>query len=88
MVPLENRALSCGKALVTNVTGDPATLEQQQVAAVSGVTQDFFSEALQAEIVNSGKNLLVFVHGFANRSPAREARTFMGRKCSVCVCRG
>jgi hypothetical protein len=44
----------------------PATLEQQQVAAVSGVTQDFFSEALQAEIVNSGKNLLVFVHGFAN----------------------
>lgn len=66
MVPLENRALSFGKALVTKVTGDPATLEQQQVAEVSGVTQDFFSEALQAEIVNSGKNLLVFVHGFAN----------------------
>jgi hypothetical protein len=27
-------------------------------------------------------------YDFANRSPAREARTFMGRKCGARVCRG
>lgn len=66
MVGLEERVLSCGAAFVTHATPDPATLEQRQVEEIAGVSTGLFSAAMQAEILGSGKNLLVFIHGFAN----------------------
>lgn len=66
MIGLEGRSLSCGVAFVANTGPDPATVEQRRVEEVQGVSQDMFSPEVQADILGSGKNLLVFVHGFAN----------------------
>jgi esterase/lipase superfamily enzyme len=66
MVALDARALSCGVAFVSNTSPDPATLEQRRVEEVNNVNPDAFSQAVQDDILGSGKNLLVFVHGFAN----------------------
>jgi esterase/lipase superfamily enzyme len=66
MVGLEARSLSCGAAFVTNTSPDPATLEQRRVDEIVGVEPDAFSAEMQADILGSGKNLLFFVHGFAN----------------------
>lgn len=66
MVPLEGRTLSCGVAFVANTSPDPATLEQRRVDEIQNVTPDVFSRDVQADIIGSGRNLLFFVHGFAN----------------------
>ncbi|GGC63293.1 hypothetical protein GCM10011504_46870 [Siccirubricoccus deserti] len=66
MVPLDARSLSCGVAFVSNTSPDPATLEQRRVEEIVNVSQDEFSQAVRDDILGSGKNLLVFVHGFAN----------------------
>lgn len=66
MVGMEARTLSCGVAFVDNVSPDPATLEQRRVEEVVDVTPDMFSATTLADILGSGKNLLFFVHGFAN----------------------
>jgi esterase/lipase superfamily enzyme len=66
MVALEARSLSCGTAFVSNTSPDPATLEQRRVEEINHVNPEVFSQAVQDDILGSGKNLLFFVHGFAN----------------------
>jgi esterase/lipase superfamily enzyme len=66
MVPLDGRTLSCGTAFISNTSPDPATLEQRRVEEVVQVNPDMFSAETLGDILGSGKNLLFFVHGFAN----------------------
>jgi esterase/lipase superfamily enzyme len=80
MVNMEGRTLSCGVAFVTNTTPDPATLEQRQVEEISDVTPDMFSATTLADILSSGKNLLFFVHGFANSFSDAMARAAFNRE--------
>lgn len=44
---------------------DLARLESGRLASIHGVKPDDFSDALQADLT-SGRNLLIFIHGFAN----------------------
>jgi esterase/lipase superfamily enzyme len=44
---------------------DLARLEAGRLASIQGVEADDFSEALQGDLT-SGRNLLIFLHGFAN----------------------
>ncbi|MEI6162503.1 MAG: alpha/beta hydrolase, partial [Roseococcus sp.] len=44
---------------------DLAQLESGRLTSIQGVNPDDFSEALQADLT-SGRNLLIFIHGFAN----------------------
>lgn len=44
---------------------DLATLESGRLASIHGVDADDFSASLQADLT-SGRNLLIFLHGFAN----------------------
>ncbi|MFC7473117.1 alpha/beta fold hydrolase [Dankookia sp. GCM10030260] len=80
MVGMEVRTLSCGVAFVTNTTPDPATLEQRRVEEVVDVTPDMFSATTLADILGSGKNLLFFVHGFANSFADAMARAAFNRE--------
>ena len=66
MVGLEATRLSCGVAIVSDADTDPAKLATGQITAVRDVNPDAFSDQVQAEILRSEQNLLVFVHGFAN----------------------
>lgn len=66
MLPIDARRLTTGVAFVENTDPDPAALDQRRIVDIDRLNDDIFRPDVLDDIVNSGKPLLVFVHGFAN----------------------
>ena len=66
MAPPGQGRLCWGRAFVEDTDPDPAVLRTGRIDRIEGVSGDFLSQDMQDDILNSGRNLLFFLHGFAN----------------------
>ena len=80
MAPPGEGRLRWGQAFVEDTDPDPAVLRTGRIASIEGVTGDLFPKAMQDDILGSGKNLLFFVHGFANSFADGIARAAFNRE--------
>src|SRR5437016_656019 len=64
MGPLDRTGLICAEATVDGVT--LADADSGKITAIAHETATGFAPATRQAILDSGKNLLVFIHGFAN----------------------
>ena len=64
MGPLDRTGLICGEATVDGVS--LANADSGRITAISHETSTGFHPAVRQAILGGGKNLLVFIHGFAN----------------------
>jgi len=60
---------------------DLATLQSGRLASIQGVNEDDFGDAVQQDLT-SGRNLLIFLHGFANSFTDSITRAAFNRNSS------
>ena len=78
MGPLDRTGLVCAKATVDGLT--LANADSGRITAITHATATGFAPATRQAILGSGKDLLVFIHGFANAFEAAISRAAFNRE--------
>ena len=76
--PLDRTGLICAEATVDGLT--LANADSGRITAITHETATGFAPATRQAILGSGKDLLVFIHGFANAFEAAISRAAFNRE--------
>jgi len=80
MSDLTGAQLAWGTAFVEGTDPDPRRLLKGRIDAIQDVASADMPQAMRDDILGSGKNLLVFIHGFANSFPDAITRAAFNRE--------